>query len=386
MRKLLKGISLSFLSLGISIISTLIVYRSLWNNGNSSAFSSWISIFELAQFFLLADIGFTHKYIRDREKNYLKLALLRGRLLLVGLLAGLILLLLSFSSSSLSNIGLMPIVSLSLSTFITLYSYADAAELRSQERYSIAYPLQIISQLAFIIITFILTNRDPIFSISIAIITRSAILSIGQFTFLRKNYAIKFSSKNSIDITVLAFNGGYFILFLLDGLIMVWANVPSYLTATTLIIRKYFDIIRGFSDSALQVFSNKFSKEKTNPTHAIYFFIILLFVYSIGFFLAKIGLIKFWISSDISVTDTALLILALNGFSISAYRWMSSIEYFNNSKKINYFFFFAIIAKLSFCATVFYNEHYLYIAYGVQSGIAISLITLYLYKKNKSID
>jgi hypothetical protein len=382
-----KGVIYSFISFSFSICIAFYSYRFLWNHADKIFFSVWLALFEFSQFLLLLDIGFTHGFIKKMSQQNSKkiidgLPSLRGTLSKVGFLGFLIVVVVGFISGHQENIGIIPIILLGLSVFLTLICYADTAGLRLNEKFKDIYLINTLGNIMYLFIIICIPFKDAIFAVALATFLRSLMYLLSQNFLLGSGFKISFKSENNSDYNVIYLNFSYFILFMLDALIMTFLKVSPVTIAAVVIFRKYYDTLRGAFDSAMSVLSIAFAKKNDQFRDILIFSLVI-----VGFFSAFICseyIIYIWLGGfkyDFSIS----LAIAFSAMSLTLFRLESTKMFFQNYDGMIILVFSAILIKLVFLILLkFYSVT---IAYLVQGLILMlfSFFMLIVHKKSKSV-
>lgn len=348
-----KGIALSGASFAITIVVGLYVYKHLWIHLDQKEFYLWFLAFEVSQFLLLADLGFTHKFIvramnKPKEEvlkqlNELRFLMLMAATVTTGIF-GCVVLWIGNSTNSLN----WSLTCLGLSLFLTLVSYSETAALRAQSRNIEINIITIISQSIFVFALVFLPFPASI-SIGLAVFIRSALIYLLQLVRLRMTYAPRFGGLHYFGGEIVAINVSYFILFMLDTLFMGITVAAAAYLATILIVRKYFDLVRALWENLLPNLYVKFAEHNTN----IYPKLIALSFFSYGAAACLANqIIPIWLIGFSSELLTYLA-LGLSYWTLTFFRTSSLRQFYKNSLSWKSFVATAVIAKMIFLAIVF---------------------------------
>jgi len=220
-RKIHAGMVYSALSFLLSIAISFYIYKFLWSKIDRPLFVAWFAVFEISQFLLLLDLGFTHTFVR----RYIKspdveirqyLPDLRGTLILSGIVAAGLLLVLAAKIGSLTRLTVLPYSFLAASILLTLASYAETATLRIKLKFKELYLINIFSNLTFAIYLCVGYPENALDRLALAILLRSALQLAAQNIVLRMGVAVRFRIISGGNFEVISLNSSYFLLFLFD--------------------------------------------------------------------------------------------------------------------------------------------------------------------------
>jgi hypothetical protein len=257
-RKIHAGMVYSALSFLLSIAISFYIYKFLWSKIDRPLFVAWFAVFEISQFLLLLDLGFTHTFVR----RYIKspdveirqyLPDLRGTLILSGIVAAGLLLVLAAKIGSLTRLTVLPYSFLAASILLTLASYAETATLRIKLKFKELYLINIFSNLTFAIYLCVGYPENALDRLALAILLRSALQLAAQNIVLRMGVAVRFRIISGGNFEVISLNSSYFLLFLFDVAILKLAGISTTAIALVIILRKYYDALRGLWESMLNV-------------------------------------------------------------------------------------------------------------------------------------
>ena len=349
--KMINGLSYSNISFFFTIFIGFYSYRYLWENLSPSQFSGWIALFEFSQFLLLLDIGFTQGYIKKHAKTNVVDALqdlpnLRGTMFFMGAIASVFLLLIAVISNAYDSIGFFPVFLLSISVLLTLLCYADTAMLRLKEQFKGVYIINIVGNSAYLIILLFLPMSSAIYCIAIANLVRVLILFFLQNKLLNSGFSIRFKESVNPNGNVVILNASYFLLFMLDVIIMTAMKVPAPVIASVIILKKYYDTLRGLFDSNLSVLSVYFAKlEDSKRDILIFTFIFISFVLAFCFS----GLIiNVWLGENFGGYSLLSLSICFSSLALVFFRVDSSKSFFQGGTSMIKFGCLSVITKILF--------------------------------------
>lgn len=379
--KLAINVLLSTLSLGVSIGVGLYSYRYLWGGLSTKDFSTWFMMFEISQFLLLADMGFSHKFISKKidpeSKEFLdELNNLRLFLFTSGFVAAFIFGIVCFFYSQKIQYLIFSFILLGASLFVNILSYAETAALRVSTKNNEIYIISLFSQLLFMVIITGFSSKLAPLMIGCAVFFRSLTVFICQTLVLNKKYLPKYIKGNYFSISIVAINAAYFILFMLD--IFIVGLTPINLGGVAILVstRKYYDLVRTFWDSVLPNLYSRFLQKNDSK-----FYFATLFFCGLSFFCAvpiASVVLPIWLPNfkgDLKLN----IALAISTFSISIFRLISIRMYYKKQLKWHFFLSFAVFIKIAFLLILMISIQDVYIAYFVQ-GILIIFFVLLINK------
>lgn len=271
-RRLLAGLIYSAMTIVAALISTLVLYRLLWVDVDQVQLVWWIGLFELLQFLLLADIGFTQNYIRqasargaegtslDAEFQRLRLTMLA-----VGLVASAVVVAVVMLSDEGNKDALHVASSLGASILCTLAAYAETAYLRANQRFGSIARATIAAQIVFV--ASILLFSIDIVTVSWLIALRSLIAWIGQAAACPRYQRVAIRSVNLGQLgAIVPANGSYVSLFCFEAFLIGELIEDKRVAAAIIVLRKVFDLSRAFFDSAINVFSSFLGRNRFSWT------------------------------------------------------------------------------------------------------------------------
>lgn len=384
--KITAGILFSMISFFFTIFVGFYSYRYLWSNLNSELFGAWLSIFEFSQFLLLLDLGFTHSFIRRYSKGlienaFLELPFLRGSLLFVGLIAIVIIFIVSYISGVIKLVGVLPVACLSGAVLMTLLGYADTALLRLQERFGVIYAVNIFSNFIYILILLLFPMGFAIYAISVAVVVRSFLLYFFQNFLLGFGFKVKLNKHEKGNLDVIYLNMAYFLLFMFDAIIMVFLAVPPLLLAVIIIYKKYYDILRALSDSVLNVLSVVFAKH-ANEKRDFYILMSVVLLFFVAFVMSKL-FIDLWMK-DFAFDYNASLSICLAILMITLFRIKSTKIYFQDGSLLN-IFLMIFFTKIVFFYSIFLSGLNVILAYYVQSFLLFFIVFYQGFRKTSPL-
>ena len=374
-------INIGMLFAGFSFLATIAIglysYRFLWINSDKNAFVAWLAIFEISQFLLLLDLGFTHKFIKTHihsDDHTIKKALpeLRGILLLVGAVAAGMLLALSITLNQLNIDLALPYILLSASVLLNIATYAETVALKIKQQFNIIYSINLVSNLVYAGILIFSTLEDPILRLGFATIIRSSLQFSLQNYLLGMGFSLKFGREMKGSINVVGLNASYFCLFMLDSAILLKLGLAASTIALVIVLRKYYDLLRGFWDSILSVATIGFA-QSTSRHHNILLRGAIAISYILAYLLSD-WIISLWLHSD--MLDSSLSIgIALSGFSLSMYRAESTRMYFQSKLNFSRLLLASLGIKMVFLLVIWKDGTFVSTAYSLQALLLI--ITIY---------
>lgn len=353
-KKINLGMIYAGASFFVSIVIGFYTYRFLWVNSNKDAFVAWLAIFEISQFLLLLDLGFTHNFIKNHihsDDDLIKRALpeLRGILISVGMAAAGILLLISVALNHLTYDLILPYALLSLSVLFTIASYAETVVLKIKHKFNAIYTISILSNFAYAVMLTSGVSENVINTLSIATVIRSIIQFAAQNRVLAIDFTVKFGKKMQGSMNVIGLNASYFTLFMFDTVILMKSGLPAVTIALIIILRKYFDTLRGFWDSVLSVASIGFAKSENRRRDLLLCGAVAV-SYILAYFAAN-SLITLWLRSG-PIDAWLSFCVGFSGLALSIYRIESTRLYFQS--KLNFFglLVISLLIKLAYLASI----------------------------------
>lgn len=382
-----KGILLSQSAFVFSAFVGLYSYRYVWENFESNVFTIWIAIFEISQFFLLFDLGFSQAFIKkhgnlDSSFNVIikESRELRAKLLISGILAS------TFTIISAKLIGVEtlefePFIILSLSVLITLLSYTETSVLRLQRKFTLVYSSVFLGGTGFILSIWFLQTLDlnPLYVISISNLFRVLIIYIYQIVLIKSfPYISKFKIID-IDSSIILLNLSYFLLIMLDVFILKKAQISVFIIAQLAANKKLFDIGRGLVDSALQVLSVKYARigKESNRSLLINIFVVIVLYLSLLLFSGWV--LPIWLT-DYEFSFSLSLALCLSMCAVSIFRNVSLKEYYA-SGRVLHFIIISVFSKLSFIIVLNITNE-VALAYYLQGFILVLFIFYIIIRLN----
>lgn len=370
------GVFLSLLSTAISIIGSLYVYRILWKGASVNEFAIWFTFIELSQLFLLADVGFTQDFIRrvlqGRADFDQQLASVRGKLYIASVISAVLLAGILVATNPEPGVPLLGIVLIVASTIFTLLSYAETAFLRAKERFIEVYVINILGSAVFILVI-VFYYGEPLLAIAWAIFSR-AVLQFGfQVAILKQSYQIAFDALPIPSRSVLAYNAPYMCLFLLDGIILFQVGITSGLIAAVLLVKKLFDILRGFVEAAMQVVSIRMSNEKSDHALGGYYLTVSC-AYVLTVLLFPV-LARIWVGAE-GISWFVIISIAFSSGVIAIFRVTTTQWFFTDSSLIYHGVWIAIASKLGFVAILAAIPSMPALSYLVQGVVLLMLLVL----------
>lgn len=265
-KKINIGLIYSLISFSISVGISFYTYKYLWDKVDPKLLVGWFALFEISQFLLLMDLGFTHSFIRKNKNSAdsdLKIELeeLRGILAVSGFIATSSLLLIAFGLNIINSNDAIPQLMLALSVFVTLVSYAETALLRIKLRFKEIHIINILTNIIFIIYLIWGYGESYLDRLGYATFARSIIQMAAQKLILKTDYKIKVKKIKEINTDVISLNIGFFCLFLFDMALLAKTTYAIDILAILLVLRKYYDALRGLWDSLTSVLSIEFSQQ-----------------------------------------------------------------------------------------------------------------------------
>ncbi len=353
-----KKINLGMLYAGISFFVSIVIgfytYRFLWINSDNNAFVAWLAIFEISQFLLLLDLGFTHNFIKNHihsGDDVIRRALpeLRGMLIVVAMAASGILLCISITLNHLTYGLVFPYALLSLSVLLTIVTYAETVVLKIKHKFNAIYTISILSNLVYAIVLISGISENVINTLSIATIIRSVIQFAAQNRVLAMDFTVKFSKRMQGSMNVIGLNASYFTLFMLDAAILIKSGLPAATIAAVIILRKYFDTLRGFWDSILSVASIGFAKSQNRRRDLLLCGVVTI-SYILAFFAAN-SLITLWLRA--APIDVWLSFgVGVSGLALSIYRIESTRLYFQSRLNFLGLLVISLLIKLAYLVSI----------------------------------
>ena len=266
-----RGIILSQASFAFNAFIGLFSYRYIWDNVESDLFTIWIAIFEISQFFLLFDLGFSQAFIKRNgtqayyNESDIASGQLRLQLLFSGLFAGFSTILAAYFLIN-EEINLTPFLILSFSVFLTLLAYAETAILRLQKKFTQVYFGTFVGGGVFIASIWGLDyiEVEPLYVIAVSNLIRIITIYLYQLFVMR---VIPFFSETKIrdvDYRIVLINISYFSLIMIDVFLLKSSSISILIIAQLAVNKKLFDMGRGFVDSGLQVLSIKYASSTMN--------------------------------------------------------------------------------------------------------------------------
>lgn len=348
---------LSTLAFVINAFVGIFSYKYIFENVDSDIFVAWFTVFEISQIFLLTDFGFTHSFIKSYGNSSIskieeKIPNLRSVLYLSGAVSFLCVYILSIYLSKRSDLYL-EFLFLSFSIFITLVSYTETTELRLKNKFKHVYFINIISSVLFIL-TLFLSKCEPISRLAIAIMVRSLSQFILQTILIRRRVKFGVINFENWDGSIIFINATYFLLIMTDLAIFSFFSISSLVLAQLAVNKKLYEVGRGIVDSALQVFSVKYSRRyevKTGGAENLIIIILFFIIFFSGEFLLNVWLDGYDYSWLMSIT------LCISAILVSLFRRESLSSYYNGSSKskIIVLAMTAIFAKIGFVISIYFD-------------------------------
>ncbi len=354
-RAISLGAAVAALAFLFSILISFYSYRFLWVHADRGAFAAWLSVYELAQFLLLLDIGFTHSFIKknidsDWCEVIRELPALRGALFLVAMIAAVVVCICAYKVGEPANVGVSSYFYLSLSIVFTLVGYADTAALRLRNKFLNIYLINIFSNLIFMIFLHLSIVVDVVERLAIATLIRSFLQYGLQNFVLGVGLRISLPNQFTGSLEVVSLNASYFLLFLIDAFVMAALGVPLAVVASVIILKKYYDALRGLWDSTLGVLAVAFAKIDDERRNWI---IRLLVVasYVCAWFFSSI-IIQLWLGNRI-VDPQLSAGVCVFAISLTLYRVETTRLYFQGKLGFVKPILAAIGIKLMFVGLIF---------------------------------
>lgn len=378
-----KGIILSQVAFAFNAFIGLFSYRYIWNNVESDLFTIWIAIFEMSQFFLLFDLGFSQAFIKKNGKqgssynsNGIASGQLRSQLLLSGLFAGFLTIIAAYFLIT-EKINFTPFLILSLSVFFTLLTYAETAILRLQKKFTDVYLGSFVGGIFFMssILVLDLIKIDPLYVIALSNLTRVIVIYIYQLLVMR---VIPFFSKidiESLDYHIVLINVSYFSLIMIDIFLLKSFHVSVLIIAQLAANKKLFDLGRGFVDSGLQVLSVKYATSANNSKKEFLFFCGIVIVLYFCMFIMSIWFLNIWLDGY-KFSLKLSFVLCISMCTISIFRILSLKSYYSSGRVFN-LISTAVIAKLVFIYFIYFDNDVIF-AYSMQSIVLAILVCLFI--------
>ena len=374
-RRLGTTVALSIFSFGTALGVGLYVYRFLWKNLAPNEFSTWFVIFELSQFLLLLDFGFTHKFIAHSKRMVLNESVealngLRFVLFVSAIAAAVGLLVITTFVETKNSYLNISFVCLSFSLFFNMLGYAETAALRVQQKNNEINIIAIASQVLFILLIFIYSYNASL-AIGIAVLSRSFFVYAVQIFRVNQKYAPRWYKKNHFGGPVVVINLAYFILFMLDAALLNVSLISTAIIAVFLVVKKYFDLLRALWDSILPNFYTRFLEDNDSRT---YYFIVVLCAgsYILSVLLAT-WIIPIWLGL-FAVEFKLYLAVGLSFFGISIFRISTIRMYYKKNLNWKLIIGISIIVKLVFSAMIISEHSDTSHAYLVQGLLLMGLI------------
>jgi len=383
-RRLGSDALLSIFAFLFSVVIGLYVYRLLWGSLTSNEFSSWFLIFEISQFLLLFDFGFTHKFILEcKDVNALgfktKLNGLRFILLLAAVVASMALLSVVVIYGRNAERLQSSYIFLSLSIIFTLLSYAETAALRVGFRNKSISIITIISQAIFISILFFLSDNMP-FAIGVAVFSRSAFVYLSQIYVLGQGYEPKWVKGSYFGGGAVAINFSYFILFMLDVAIFNMTVLDASDIAILLVVKKYFDMLRALWDNVLPNMYARFARGGGGGVYII-LTVFCFLSYIIAAFMAG-WIIPVWITG-FAAGYSVYSAFCLSFFGVTLFRVVSLKMFYK--EKLNWKFMVGIVVAIKsvFTIILIFGQAKVNAAYLAQGVLLITTMITIDIKQSK---
>ena len=373
------GIFYSLLSMAVTLSINVLLYPIYWKILSKPDFVTWFSVFELSQFFLLLDIGFSQNFIKNNatgnsdsiEKNYHRL---RGTLLLVALFALLIQLPTFFFTTETDSLqNFFPYFLLALSTALTLWSYAETAALRVFLSFQTIYIINIASSLVFLGIV-LFFKEYGIYAIAIGSFIRAVLQNVAQTLALSFRLRITMKLVMVFESTMSAFfmNSAYLLLFAFDAIIFSKIGIKPDAVSSYMMNRKLYDILRGVFDVAMNIvavrLANKRSARLTIGSSTV---IIMLFGSALIF---SPQIYKLVFGQD-AYNGNLSLVLALAGASASVFRFYQTSLFMSNATySILLLLIGTVIAKALSIISLYFTAFRIDIFYYLQTILVVATI------------
>lgn len=353
-RKINAGMIYSALSFLLSIAISFYIYKFLWSKIDRTLFVAWFAVFEISQFLLLLDLGFTHtfvrRYIKSPDVEIIKyLPDLRGTLVLSGIAAAGLLLMLAAQIGSLTSATALPYSILACSIFLTLVSYAETAALRIRLKFKELYIINIFSNIIFAVYLYLGYPDNALDRLAVAILLRSAFQLAAQHIALRMGSAVRFRIISGGNFEIISLNFSYFLLFLFDVAILKSAGTPSTVIAILIILRKYYDALRGMWESILNVAALDFAHLR-NQSRAW----ILRAIVFISFFSALIlsdYIIRIWLGPT-EIQTSLNIAVAASALMLTIFRLDGTRLFFQHRLNVFWPLITSIVIKSTYIALV----------------------------------
>lgn len=383
-----NGVLLSMAAFAISLLISFYTYSFLWRTADRELFGLWMAVFEFSQFLLLLDLGFTHSFIKNninngRESFLADLPRLRGSLLLMSLLASFIIAASVIQMDGVNvGIGVAPYVFLVLSIALTLIGYADTAALRLMQQFKKIYAINIMSNLLF----FAFLHSDYIDNVVNRLAVATFLRSLFSYTLqniaLGAGLKLSWPNQLSAGAAVVGLNASYFVYFMLDGFIMASMGVSLLVVASSIVLKKYFDALRGMWDSSLSVFSIAFAK--VGDRRRDWYIRFILVASFLCAWLFSPVIIQIWLGD--SSTDPWLTSgICVSVMFLSLYRVETTRLYFQGRLGLFLPIIIAVVIKVVFAFLIFIRDFEIgsiYMIQGVFIGCAV-LVMNYFAEKHK---
>ncbi|WP_284186356.1 hypothetical protein [Zoogloea oryzae] len=362
----------------LSVFIGLYVYRLLWSALSPDEFSAWFLVFEVSQFLLLLDLGFSHRFIADFKDGHAeglvdRLNGLRCVLLLIGIVAFIVILLVvSFFGVGSERLKTSYIL-LGLSIALTLSGYAETAALRVQRKNRQISFLAVFSQILFLCVL-IFFKENIAFGVGVAVFVRAFVTFVSQVRLVQIPYRPIFHSSSYLGGEVVAINLAYFSLFMIDALLFGLSSIPAVVIAGLLVVKKYFDLLRSLWDNVLPNAYSRFGEGAADGLLKIIYWSC-----AVSYFFASAcsgWLIPFWMEGFKS--DPILsLSLGFSFFAVSLFRVFTLRMYYLGRARSRFALVVALSAKFVFALALIFHLLDVFAAYLVQGLIIMSFLYLY---------
>ena len=299
---------------------------------------------------------------------------------MVGSLAAGIIFIVAVVLNHLSFGLLLPYILLSLSVLFSIVTYAETAVLKIKHRFNAVYIINIAASFVYATVLISGISEDVITTLSIAIITRALAQFIAQTRLLAIHFKASLPRKLQGSTDVIAMNASYFALFMLDAAILIKIGLPAATIALIIILRKYYDTLRGFWDSILSVASIGFAKSEDKLRDLLLQGGVII-SYILAFLFANF-LINLWLSSN--AIDTWLSFgVGISGLALSIYRIESTRLYFQG--KWNFFGLLAITFSIKLAYFLVLDNKIIDVggAYVLQSVLLLILASFMVLRDGK---
>lgn len=382
------GVCLSISAFILSLVISYYSYSFLWRTADRELFAIWMVVFEFSQFLLLLDVGFTHSFIKknvnaDGVCLIEQLPQLRGALCLVGLLAAVVVTTGGFWTGG-QKIGSAPYFFLAISIGLTLISYADTAVLRIMQQFKWIYAINIFGNIVFFIFLSLGWIDDVIDRLAVATFLRSLISYACQSIIVGAGFSIAWPKNIKGSAEVVGLNASYFFLFMLDGFILATMGVPLVVVASVIVLRKYFDALRGLWDAALSVISIAFAR----ANHKARDWAIRCLVVSSFFcaWLSSSAIIELWLGKR-DVDDFLAMAVCVSVMALTLFRVETTRLYYQGGFGMALPIIFALIIKGVFSFSLYMNYFGVAVIYLLQAGLLLGAVCAVDYlssRRNKA--